>query len=168
MRRRRIGDPPARVLRIKQSTGLFYLLSCAFRKRDSLHLRKSCPKGAAFGIRRLLKRRAKTYMLSDFRAWCRSCSFAAAKRIGIRELPPENVRDMPQSGNNKLSDFRVCVLCGFWAARSVYRYASGRSKIAERVQSDSQNPSDFRVWCRSCGFAAAKRIGIRELPPENV
>ncbi len=56
MRRRRIGDPPARILRIKQSTGLFYLLSCAFRKRDSLHLRKSCPKGAAFGIRRLLKK----------------------------------------------------------------------------------------------------------------
>ena len=35
-----IGDPPARVLRIKQSTGLFYLLSCAFRKRDSLHPQK--------------------------------------------------------------------------------------------------------------------------------
>ena len=27
--------------------------------------------------------------------------------------------------------------------------------------------SDFRV-CVLCGFAAAKRIGIRELPPENV
>ena len=53
---RRIGDPPARVLRIKQSTGLFFLLSCAFRKRDSLHLRKSCPKGAAFETRRLLKK----------------------------------------------------------------------------------------------------------------
>ena len=35
-------------------------------------------------------------MLSDFRV-CVLCGFAAAKRIEIRELPPENVRNAPQS-----------------------------------------------------------------------
>ena len=62
-----------------------------------------------------------------------------------------------------------CACCAAFGLPEVYADTRvGRLKIAQCVQSDSQNPSDFRVWCRSCGFAAAKRIGIRELPPENV
>lgn len=47
------GEPPARVPRAEQSTGLFGFPSCAFLGKGFRVLRDAT-KGPAFGIRRLL------------------------------------------------------------------------------------------------------------------
>ena len=132
-----IGDPPARVLRINQSTGLFYLLSCAFRKRDSLHLRKSLPQRRCLWNPPPFKKGGRK-LICCLIFEC-GAGRAALRRRSVSGYASYRRKTCEMRRNRKTRNSLIfeCACCAALGLPEVYADTRvGRLKIAQCVQSE--------------------------------